>query len=410
MRPPYMTYPLHLDLSAKRVLVVGAGTVAERRIATLIEVGASVTVVAPVATEPIQAWATEGRITWRQREFDYSDVRGAWLVHAATDSADVNAKVAEEARRRTVWAVRADDANASDALTPAVTRSSGAVVSVSTGDPRRSVELRDAIAEQLADGSLSARPQRARDRGSVVLIGGGPGAPDLITVRGRRKLLQADVVVYDRLAPVALLDLLGPDVEVIDAGKSPGRHALTQEQINEVLVDRAQAGNRVARLKGGDPFVLGRGSEEVIACAAAGISVEVVPGISSAIAAPAAAGIPLTHRGVSTGFVVISGHVVEDLSAVAKTGLTVVVLMGVATLPRLVEEFLRAGRASSTPVAVIHRAFDPAQRVVVGTLAGIEQQAAAAGIENPSVIVIGDVVGVVPAICVDLLDRDGFAS
>jgi siroheme synthase len=159
----------------------------------------------------------------------------------------------------------------------------------------------------------------------------------------------------------------------------------------------------VARLKGGDPFVLGRGSEEVLACAESGVPVEVIPGISSAIAAPAAAGIPVTHRGLSTGFVVVSGHVVDDLSAVAATGLTVVVLMGVATLPRLVEEFIAAGRASSTPVAVIHRAFDPAQRVVVGSLADIQQRVVSAAITNPSVIVVGDVVGVVPRLEAEVL-------
>lgn len=396
-----MTYPLHLDIRDKRVLVVGAGAVATRRIASLLEAGALVTVVAPDAGPVITALADEGRITWHQREFDYSDVTGVWLVHAATDSPAVNATVVNEARRRTVWSVRVDAADESDALTPAVARTSGVTVSVSSGDPGRSVELRDAIATQLVDGSLSARPRRARQRGSVVLIGGGPGDPDLITVRGRRELLQADVVVHDRLAPVSLLELLGSDVEVIDAGKAPGRHALTQEEINAVIVDRAHAGYRVARLKGGDPFVLGRGSEEVLACASAGILVEVVPGVSSAIAAPAAAGIPVTHRGISTGFVVISGHVIEDLSAVARTGLTVVVLMGVATLPRLVEEFVAAGRPATTPVAVIHRAFDPAQRVVIGTLAGIEKQVASEAVENPAVIVIGDVVNVAPIIAAD---------
>lgn len=406
-----MTYPLHLDLRDKRVLVVGAGEVATRRISALIDAGALVSVVAPDAVPLVIALADQRRITWHQREFAVSDVAGVWLVHAATDSSAVNARVVDEARRRTIWAVRADAFDESDAATPAVARSSGVTVSVSSGDPRRSVELRDAISAQLADGSLSARQRRTRDRGSVVLIGGGPGSPDLITVRGRRELLQADVVVHDRLAPVALLELLASDVEVIDAGKAPGRHALSQEEINAVIVDRARAGRRVARLKGGDPFVLGRGSEEVLACASAGIPVEVVPGVSSALAAPAAAGIPVTHRGVSTGFVVVSGHLIEDLSAVARTGLTVVVLMGVATLPRLVEEFIAAGRSRTTPVAVIHRASDPEQRVVVGTLAGIESQVAVEGIENPSVIVVGDVVNFATIIAADgLLSAAGLAS
>lgn len=394
-------YPLHLELAGKRVLVVGAGSVAARRALALLEVGADVVVVAPDAGPVITALADEGRLAWRQRPFAHSDVIGAWLVHAATDVEEVNRTVAEEAARRRIWAVRADRASESDAHTPAVAREAGVVVSVASGDPRRSSAIRDSIRGLLDDGSLPTRQRRARGLGSVVLIGGGPGAEDLITVRGRRELLSADVVVHDRLGPTGLLAALDPDVEVIDAGKAPGRHELTQDQINAVLVDRASRGLRVARLKGGDPFVLGRGSEEVLACADAGIRVEVVPGISSAIAGPAAAGIPVTHRGVSTGFVVISGHVVHDLSAVAATGLTTVVLMGVATLPRLVEEFRAAGRDATTPVAVVQRAFDEGQRIVSGTLADIERRVATAGVANPSIIVIGDVVDVLSRVEVE---------
>lgn len=389
-----MIYPLHLDVTGKKVVVIGAGRVASRRITTLLDAAADVTVIAPDACPAVAELAAHGRVTWLRRPFDDSDLADAWLVHAATNAPGVNEAVIDGARRRHVWAVRADDSTSSDAHTPAAAHVDGAVVSVTTGDPRRSVVLRNAIAAQLEDGSLGAFPKRGRSRGSVVLIGGGPGDGDLITVRGRRALMSADVVVFDRLGPTCLLGRLAHDVELVDAGKSPGQHALTQEEINALIVKRALAGHRVARLKGGDPFVLGRGSEEVLACAAAGVPVEVIPGISSSIAAPAAAGIPVTHRGVSTGFVVISGHVVDDLSAVASTGLTVVVLMGVATLPRLVEEFIAAGRAPSTPVAVIHRAFDPQQEVVAATLDTIGSAVAASSITNPSVIVIGDVVGV----------------
>lgn len=397
-----MTYPLHLSIAGKRALVVGAGPVAVRRVDGLLRTGADVVVVAPDARPEILRWAEDGRIAYRARTFDYSDVLGAWLVHATTDDPTVNASVAAEATRRRIWSVRADEADLSSARTPAVLDLSGAVVSVSTGDPRRSAALRDGIGARLASGELHARPRRPRASGSVVLIGGGPGDPDLVTVRGRRELLEADVIVYDRLAPLALLDEVDPGVELIDAGKSPGHHALTQDQINDVLVARARQGLRVARFKGGDPFVLGRGSEEVLACDAAGIPVEVVPGISSAVAGPAAAGIPVTHRGLSSGFVVLSGHVVGDVEAVARTGLTVVVLMGVATLPELVGKFVAAGRAPSTPVAIVHRASTPEQRVVVGTLADIEARRAAADVANPSVIVIGDVVSVAPALAWEL--------
>jgi uroporphyrin-III C-methyltransferase/precorrin-2 dehydrogenase/sirohydrochlorin ferrochelatase len=261
--------------------------------------------------------------------------------------------------------------------------------------------VRDAIALGVQDGSLTSRPHRRREAGSVVLIGGGPGDPDYITVRGRRELLGADVIIYDRLAPTALLELVDPDVELIDAGKSPGRHTLSQHEINTTIVDRAQRGLRVARLKGGDPFVLGRGSEEVAACVEAGIQVEVVPGVTSAISGPAAAGIPVTHRGVSAGFVVISGHAIDDLAPLAATDLTIVVLMGVAQLGSLVEGLVREGKAASTPIAIIERAYSPDQRITIGTLDTIVETAACAQVANPAIIVVGDVVAVPTMLAAD---------
>ena len=385
-------YPLHLDLQGRKVLVVGAGQVAERRVHGLIDEGAQVIIVAPSASERIRTMSDAGLVTWRQRAFDYSDVIGAWLVHIATDSINVNARVEQEARRRGIWSVRAD--RAGDARTPAVTTRDAITVSVTSGDPQRTQVVRDAIALGLQDGSLTSRPHRARTHGSVVLIGGGPGDGDLITVRGRRELLTADVIVHDRLAPLALLELVDPDVEVIDAGKSPDNHTLTQDEINAVIVERASRGLRVARLKGGDPFVLARGSEEVIACAEAGIPVEVVPGVTSAISGPAAAGIPVTHRGISTGFVVISGHALGDLAPFAATELTLVVLMGVGRLGELASRLVADGRAGSTPVGIIERAYAADQRVTIGTLDTIVDTAASVGVTNPAIIVVGDVVSV----------------
>ena len=387
-----MTYPLHLELGGKRVLVVGAGRVAERRIRGLIDAHADVVVVAPEATAHIRTLADSGVITWRQRTFDFSDVLGTWLVHAATDSSAVNAAVVEEAARRRIWAVRADVGG--DARTPAVATIDGVTVSITSGDPRRTQVVRDSIALGLQDGGLTSRPHRSREHGSVVLIGGGPGDGDLITVRGRRELLMADVIVFDRLAPTDLLRFVDPDVELIDAGKSPGRHTLSQDEINAVLVDRAARGLRVARLKGGDPFVLGRGSEEVLACAEAGIPVEVVPGVTSAVSAPAAAGIPVTHRGSTAGFVVVSGHALGDLRPLAATDLTLVVLMGVGRLGELARGLMADGRAETTPVAVIERAYAADQRTTIATLATIEQVAEREGVVNPAVIVIGEVVDV----------------
>ena len=212
-------------------------------------------------------------------------------------------------RPRGIFCVRADLATGGSARTPATLRRDGLTVAVTGGDdPLRAVALRDAISVALDVGELPARPARpAVAGGSVALVGGGPGDPELITVRGRRLVASADVIVVDRLAPRDLLDDLPDDVEVIDCGKSAHRHNLTQDEINATLVDRARQGKRVVRLKGGDPFVFGRGGEEFLACVAAGVPVTVVPGISSALAAPAAADIPLTHRGVAAEFTVVSG-------------------------------------------------------------------------------------------------------
>lgn len=386
-----MTYPVHLDLTGARVLVAGAGTVASRRIAALIAEGADVVVVAPRADPRVEAWAASGDVAWRPRAFAHSDVIGALLVHAATDDPEVNRVVAEESARRGIWCIRADDAVGTRVRTPAVARAGQVTVSVTSGDPRRSTAIRSLIAAGLVDGSLlPPGPQGGR----VTLVGAGPGDPDLITVRGRRALQTADVVVHDRLSSPALLALAPPSARLVDAGKAPGRHTLSQTEINATLVREARAGRHAVRLKGGDPYVLGRGSEEVLACSAAGVPVEVVPGISSALWGPGSAGIPVTHRGTSTGFTVISGHEVLDVDHVARSGLTVVVLMGMAHLPDIARAFVDAGRSPSTPVAVVHRAATPQERRLRSTLARVVSDVAAAGLTNPAVIVIGEVVDV----------------
>lgn len=323
---PVSSYPLSLDVTGKAVVVVGAGAVAARRARTLVEAGAVVTVISPSISDAMLELGDSVRIV--QRDYAPGDLADAWIAHAATDNPAVNAAVAEEAQSNRIWCVRADDHVASDAWTPASTTVDDVTIAVTSADPRRSVALRSSIAAQLRSGDLPVKARRAHD-GHVVLIGGGPGDADLITVRGRRELNKADVVIYDRLAPLELLASLDDDVELIDAGKQPTRHTLQQEEINALLIDRARAGKRVARLKGGDPFVLGRGSEEMLACIEAGITVEVIPGVTSAISAPLAAGIPVTHRGITTGFIVMSGHEIGDLELAAKSDLTLVVLMGV---------------------------------------------------------------------------------
>ncbi|MEU1726444.1 uroporphyrinogen-III C-methyltransferase [Actinomadura sp. ATCC 39365] len=394
-------YLLGLRLSGRRVLVVGGGRVAQRRVPALLEAGAEVTVVSPAVTPALDDLIATGRVTWHARPYEVGDCDGAWLVQACTDVRSVNAAVAAEAEAKRVWCVRADDRDASAAWTPATGRVDEISVAVTAGgDPRRAAGIRDAVVGALRDGTVDARRNRTKPVG-VALVGGGPGDPGLITVRGRQLLAQADVVVADRLAPRALLDELAPDVELIDAAKVPYGRSLSQEKINELLVDRARQGKFVVRLKGGDPFVFGRGGEEMIACARAGIPVLVVPGITSAVAVPAAAGVPVTHRGVSQEFHVISVHVAPDHPAstvdwpgLARSQGTLVLMMAVERLPKVAEALLRDGRAPETPVMVVQDGTLPTQRAVIAPLSTVADRVSAAGIRPPAIVIVGDVVRV----------------
>ena len=377
-------YPLHLDLTGRRVLVVGAGPVAARRVRAL--VGADVRVVAPAVSEGFPDVPVE------RREFRAEDVEGAWLVLACTGSVDDEVAAACEQRR--VWCVRADDAAASSAWVPAVARADDVVVSVSAGgDPRRAMALRDALALALDTGALPLRRTRP-GAGSVAIVGGGPGDPELLTVRARRLIAGADVVVRDRLAPVVDVP---EGVEVVEVGKTPGGASWAQRDIEALLVERARRGQRVVRLKGGDVHVFGRGMEEVTACVAAGVDFEVVPGLSSALAGPTCAGIPVTARGVTQSFSVVSAHVppgdpasTVDWEALARLDGTVVLMMAVGRLAAACAALVAGGRTPDTPVAVVQDATLPTQRVVVTTLARAEVDAA--GVRAPALVVIGDVV------------------
>lgn len=392
-------YPLFLDLTDRKVVVVGAGPVGTRRAETAVAAGAIVHIVAPEATTEVELGAVTGRWIWHRRAFRPDDVEQAWLVHAATGVSAVDDAVVQAADADRIWSVRASSAELSRAATAASETFEGVTVAVHGGrDPRRATAVRTGIADRLRNGDIPLRRRRkpAPEGGSVALVGAGPGDPELLTIRARRLLRAADVVIADHLAPAAVLADLDADVEIRYAGKRPGQHSLTQEQINELMVSRARDGHRVVRLKGGDPFLLGRGGEEALACIAAGLPVEVVPGVTSAVAVPAAAGIPVTHRGITSSFVLLSGHagVVElrrELAGAPATS-TLVLLMGTATLSQVAAEIVASGRSPQTPAAIIERGWTPEQRTVVGALGNIAERAGAAGVGSPAIVVIGDVV------------------
>ncbi|WP_327298622.1 MULTISPECIES: uroporphyrinogen-III C-methyltransferase [unclassified Streptomyces] len=399
-------YPVGLRLSGRRVVVIGGGQVAQRRLPSLIAAGGDILLISPFATPSVEAMVSAGEITWERRPYADGDLAGAWYVLIATGDTAANEVASAEAERHRIWCVRSDDAAAATAWTPATGRSEGVTVAVLTGhDPRRSAAVRDAIVEGLRDGTLAAPRNRDRDRApGVALVGGGPGDPDLITVRGRRLLADADVVIADRLGPRDLLDELPPHVEVIDAAKIPYGRFMAQEAINNALIEHARAGKAVVRLKGGDPFVFGRGMEEAEALAAAGIACTVVPGISSSISVPGAAGIPVTHRGVAHEFTVVSGHVAPDderslvdWAALATLRGTLVVLMGVDKIGAIAEALIAHGKSPDTPVALVQEGTTAAQRRVDATLATVGEKARSEGVRPPAVIVIGPVVRVGPA-------------
>jgi uroporphyrin-III C-methyltransferase / precorrin-2 dehydrogenase / sirohydrochlorin ferrochelatase len=435
--PPYL---LALRLAGRRVTIIGGGAVAARRIPALLDSGAEVVVVSPELTpmvaEHVSADPGErpprsapiGQIRWIRRGYAPGDCAGSWLVGAWTSDPDVNAAVAREADAAGIWCVRADDAAASRAWTPASGMSGDVRVGVVSGDPRYSAGIRDAIVDALSSGAITAprgrapgvgpaqgdreasgggefsgapgaRDARGELRGWVALVGSGPGDPGLITVRGRQLLAQADVVVADRLAPRSLLTELPPDVVVVDAAKIPRGTAVPQEHINSVLVANARAGRFVVRLKGGDPFVFGRGGEEALACLRAGIPVMVVPGVSSVAAVPAAAGVPLTHRGIAQEFHVVSAHVAPgderstvDWRALGSSRATLVLLMATEHLRVIAETLIRHGRNAQTPVSVITDGTLPSQRTMNARLDTVARDVAGAGIKPPAIVVVGEVV------------------
>lgn len=402
---PVNPYPVGLDLEGRRVVVIGGGSVAQRRVPVLLEAGAAVHLVSPEITPTLQGLVDAGRIRWESREYHTGDLEGAWYVVAATRDSLVNARVAAEAEQLRTFCVRSDAVNSGTAVTPAVVRRGEMLVAVLTGDRARTAEARDVVARALAEAGAEAPEVDETLRGTVALVGGGPGADDLMTVRGRRLLSRADVVVADRLAPQRPLAELRSDVEIVDAAKIPYGRAMAQEAINAVLVDRAREGKFVVRLKGGDSFLYGRGYEEAQACAEAGIPCTVVPGVSSALGVPALAGIPVTNRGMSHELTVVSGHLppghpgsLVEWEALARLRGTLVVLMGVRNSPAIAESLIAGGRPPETPAAIIVDGSLDGQATHRCTLGSLARTLETHDVRPPAIVVVGEVAGLPQAL------------
>ncbi|WP_337073685.1 siroheme synthase CysG [Aeromonas veronii] len=442
--------PIFCRLDNKPVLLVGGGEVAERKARLLLDAGAQLTVVAPELDPELAELAANGSIEWLAGEFAPQQLAGKWLVVAATDRREVNALVYQSANQARIFANVVDDPKRSSFIMPSIIDRSPLMVAISSGGKapvlarllREKLEallpqhlgavaafagsLRDRVkarfasmgerrrfwerllgadrlgqalargdsasAHQLADSLFADESQSA---GEVVLVGAGPGDPGLLTLHALRQMQQADVVVYDRLVSDEVMALVRRDAKRIFVGKQAGNHCVPQEGINQLLLEEAKKGQRVVRLKGGDPFIFGRGGEELETLVGSGIGFQVVPGITAASGCAAYAGIPLTHRDHAQSVRFVTAHGkggARDLDwpLLAKDKQTLVFYMGLSSCATIREQLLAHGKASSTPVALIERGTQPCQRVIRGTLD--ELPALAVGVESPALIMVGSVV------------------
>ncbi|WP_344960037.1 siroheme synthase CysG [Zobellella aerophila] len=437
--------PLFIKIEQRPCLVVGGGSVAARKVRLLLARGARVTLVSPTLADELQA--IQDQFTWLAMPFAEAHLDGQFLVIAATDDLEVNARVYQLANQRGLLVNKADDSKRSAVIFPSIVERPPIQVAFSTGGgapslarllrarldallPRHlgelatlSGRLRQAVKQCFADseqrrrfwartqddqtlnallkqGNLAAaeiwlqQEMQAPQTGEVILVGAGPGDPDLLTIKALNELQKADVVLFDQLVSDDILALIRPEAERISVGKKAGHHSVPQEQINDLLVKHASAGKRVVRLKGGDPFMFGRGAEELQTLREAGIRYQVVPGITAAAGATAYAGIPLTHRDHAQSAVFITGHckkdgIEPDWTSLAAGNQTLVIYMGLMRSAHIQQRLVEHGRAGDTPIALIERGTTQAQRVVRGRLEQLAELATR--VESPALIVIGEV-------------------
>jgi uroporphyrin-III C-methyltransferase/precorrin-2 dehydrogenase/sirohydrochlorin ferrochelatase len=443
---PY--FAAFLDLLHQRVVVVGGGSVATTKVRALLPCRPHpLVVIAPRASAEIRRAAARGDLVWHARPYATGDLQGAVLAFGATDDRAENARVAADARALAIRVLAVDDVPNCDFIAPALVRRGDVTIAISTNgrspamarrtrerlertlppywadlldvaasarerlgqtrsliDPEDWQRALDGDVEQLAArGELAEATElllrklerslfeASSDIGQVSLVGAGPGDPDLLTVRALKRLQEADVVVHDRLIGDGVLALARSTAKLIDVGKSPGGSGARQTEIEALLIELARDGKRVVRLKGGDPYLFGRGGEEALALARAGVPFEVVPGVSSALAAPAAIGIPVTHRGLSSSVTVATGHdwQQQDWTLLARSRGTLVLLMAVEHLDEVAAALQTHGRSSEEPAAVVQWATTAHQRSVRGSLGEIARLARRAGLGPPAVLVVG---------------------
>ncbi|MEQ8356414.1 MAG: siroheme synthase CysG [Kiloniellaceae bacterium] len=446
-------FPAFHDLTLRPSLIVGGGEMAMRKLRLLLKAGAAVTVVAPSATAEVVDTARRKEISWLQRDFSAGDIEGCGLVISATGLLSVDEAVAAAAQAAGVPVNVVDRPELSSFITPAIIDRDPLVIGISSGGSspvlarqiRERLEsllpanlgrlarfagaFRDAVAAQVHDGSrrrrfwerffsgpiadkvlagdeigareamlglVNGRAARVQEAGSVAIVGAGPGDPDLLTFKALRRLQEADVVLYDKLVGPEIVDYARRDAERIYVGKAKADHTKTQDEINALMAEHALAGRRVVRLKGGDPFIFGRGGEEMGYLRARGVAVEVVPGVTAAAGCAAAAGIPLTLRGTALAVTFLTGHARDgapdlDWASLAGNKQTLAVYMGVSTAGTVAERLIAHGLSAGTPVAVIENGTRPEQRVVTGRLEELASRLQTAGIDGPALIIIGEV-------------------